>query len=126
MATHTAQKHYKETENEARDFIAMMRERTIDRNKEDIINMDQTPIAYSFHSRKTLETKGTKTIQVRASTTDTKRVSVAVTATARGKMLPPFMVFKGAPNGRIANENLALTLQAESMHASQRHGWTKH
>jgi len=80
----------------------MMRERIVDRNKDDILNMDQTPIAYSFHSRKKLETKGTKTIQVHASTTDTKHVTVAVTITASGKMLPPFVVFKGAPNGHIA------------------------
>ena len=101
-AMHTTQKHYKDIKNEAKDFIAMMRERIADRNKDDILNMDQTPIAYTFHSRKILETKGTKTIQVRASTKDTKRVTVAVTITASRKMLSPFMVFKRVPNGCIA------------------------
>jgi hypothetical protein len=62
VATHTAQKHYKETENESKDFIAMMKARLYGRNKDEIINMDQTPIAYSFHARTTLEAKGTKTI----------------------------------------------------------------
>ena len=103
MATHTAQKHFREAEESSRDFIAMMQERTVDRNKDDILNMDQTPIAYSYHSRKTLNTRMSRPVHVRASTTDTKRVTVAATVTASGKMLPPFMIFKGAPNGCIAS-----------------------
>ena len=51
-----------------------------------------------FHAKKTLEVKGSKTIQVHASTRDTKRVTVAATVTTSGKMLPQFMIFKGAPN----------------------------
>ena len=58
VATHTAQKHFRETEESSRDFIAMMQERTIDRNRDDILNMDQTPISYSYHSNKTLDTRG--------------------------------------------------------------------
>ena len=81
MATHTAQKHFRETKESSRDFIAMMRERTIDRNRDDILNMDQTPTLYSYHSNKTLDTRGARTIHVRASTTDTKRVTVAATVT---------------------------------------------
>ena len=99
----TTQKHYKETKSESKDFIAMIRE-SITNNKDDILNMDQTPIAYSFHSRKTLEKKGTKSIQVRASMMDTKHVTAAVTITASGKMLLAFMVFKRAPNGCIAKQ----------------------
>ena len=46
------------------------------RNKDEIINPGQTPIAYSFHTRTTLKANGTKMIQVHASTNDTKRVTV--------------------------------------------------
>jgi len=88
-ATHTAQKQFKETQLESSDFIAMMRGRLVGRNKDDIINMDQTPIAYSFHAKTALEAKGMKTIQAHMLTTDTKRITVAVTVTASGKMLPP-------------------------------------
>ena len=52
VATHTAQKHFKETADDTKDLIAMMKERTTNRNKDDIFNMDQTPIAYSFHVTK--------------------------------------------------------------------------
>ena len=33
--------------------------------------------------------------------TDTKRVALAATVTASRKMLSPFLIFKGKPNGRI-------------------------
>jgi len=87
VATHTAQKHFKDTEAESKDFIAMIKARLQGRNKDDTLNMDQTPIAYSFHSSMILEAGGTKTIQVCASTTDTKHVTAAATVTASGKML---------------------------------------
>ena len=44
-ATHTAQKHFKETQVESSDFITMMKGRLAGRNKDKIINMDQT-LAY--------------------------------------------------------------------------------
>jgi hypothetical protein len=64
--------------------------------------MDQTLIPFSYHSNKTLDFKCTKTIHAKASTTDTKQVTLAATVTASGKMLSPFLIFKGKPNGRIA------------------------
>ncbi len=102
-ATHTAQKHFVDTQEESNHFIAMMKEKIMAKNPSHIINMDQTPIPYSFHTNKTLELKGTKTIHVRASTTDTKRVTLAVTVDGSGNMLPPMLIFKSATNGRIAN-----------------------
>jgi hypothetical protein len=126
MATHTAQKHFWETEESSRDFILMMQERTVDRNRDDILNMDQTPIAYSYHSNKTLDTRGSRTVHIHASTTDTKRVTVvAATVIVSGKMLPPFMIFKGAPTDALHLASLALTLQPENAHARGRCGWTK-
>jgi hypothetical protein len=68
-----------------------------------IINMDQTSIPYSFHSNKTLKLKGSKTIHIHVSTTDTKRVTLAVTFDGSSKMLPPRLIFEGATNGWIAN-----------------------
>lgn len=88
-ATHMVQEHFKETQVESSNFIAMMKGRLAWRKKDNIVNMDQTPIAYSFHARTTLEAKGMKTIQVRMSMTNTKCFTVALTVTASGKMLPP-------------------------------------
>ena len=64
-----------------------------------IINMDQTPIPYSFHSNKTLKNKGARSVHIHSSTTDTKRVTLAITLDASRNMLPPVLIFKGAPNG---------------------------
>jgi hypothetical protein len=115
MANHTAQKHFQETEDCLRDFIAMMQERTVDQNRDNILNMDETPIAYSYHSNKSLDTKGFRTIHVCASMTDTKRVTVMSTVTASGKMHLPLMIFKGAPNGCIASHEF-VTYPATKKH----------
>jgi hypothetical protein len=50
-------KNFKETESESKDFIAMMKDRSADRNMDDILNMDQTLITHSFQVKKTLEAK---------------------------------------------------------------------
>ena len=121
-ATHTAQKHYTETEDDAKDFIAMMKTKVQGRNQDDILNMDQTPIPYSYHASKTLDVKGKKTIHARASTTDTKRVTLAATVTASGKMLPPFLIFKGKPNGRIAMREFS-TYPVGGKYACQEKAW---
>ncbi len=98
-ATHTAQKHFLETEEESKHFIAFIKAKIADKDPCDVLNMDQTPIPFSFHSNKTLENKGARTIHVRASTTDTKRVTLAVCLEASGRMLSPLLIFKGARKG---------------------------
>ena len=52
----------------------------------------------------TLETQGSRTVNVRASSGSTIRVTLAVFVTAAGDTLPPYMIFKGSPTGRIAKE----------------------
>jgi hypothetical protein len=69
-----------------------------------VINMDQTPIFFCMLPRTTLERIGSRTVNVRTPTASTLRVTVAVTITANGDMLPPLFVFKGKPGGRISRE----------------------
>ena len=66
-----------------------------------IINMDQTPIPFTYNSRKTLEIVGHRNVHVRKSTNDTKRATFAMTVTASDKLLKPLLAFKSARNGRI-------------------------
>ena len=47
-AMHTAQKNYHKTMEESRHFIEMMRDKLADKDPVLIINMDQTPIPFSF------------------------------------------------------------------------------
>ena len=43
---------------EAQPFIVMMKDMVADKDPSDIINMDQTPITYSFPAIHTIEKKG--------------------------------------------------------------------
>jgi uncharacterized protein YceK len=120
-AMHTAQKNYQETMEESCHFIEMMRDKVADKDPMLIINMDQMPIPFSIHSAKTLEKKGTKTIRVRASTLDTKRVMLAATVDVSSRMLPPMLIFKRAMNGCISHE--FATYPDEGHYACQKKAW---
>jgi len=101
-ATHTAQKYFKETQEESTHFIKVMRIKTVGKDPCDIINMDQTLILYLFHSNKTLENKGVRSVHVHASTLDMKHITLAFTLNGSGNLLPPMLIFKGAKNGHFA------------------------
>lgn len=62
----------------------------------DVLNM-QTTMPFSYHFNKMLDVKGTTIIHVRASTRDTKHVTLAATVTGSDNMLPTFLILKGAP-----------------------------
>jgi len=47
-------------------------------------------------------------VNVCSLTSDTKRVTLAVTIEVSGKTLLPFLIFKGVPNGRIANQKIVM------------------
>jgi hypothetical protein len=64
VLTHVAKKGHTETAEESFHFISLMRQKIAGMNPDDIIDMDQTPIPYSYHSNWTLEAKGTKTIHM--------------------------------------------------------------
>ena len=70
------------------------------------MNMDQTPVYFSMHSKKTIEKIGLRTINVLTSTNDTRCVTVAATIMASGDQLTPFVIFKESPSGRIAREQV--------------------
>jgi hypothetical protein len=102
-AMHTTKKHFLETEANAKDFMVMMRDKIDGRNPDDIINMDRTLVIFSYHSNKMLAIKRTKTIHTRMSMSDMKHIPLAAAAIASGNMLPPYLIFKGKPNGCIAS-----------------------
>ena len=84
--------------------------------------MDQTPVPFSLESNKTLEKQGIKTVYIRKSTSDTKRVTCALTVTASGRLLTPFLIFKGVPKGRIASRELP-TFNKDCLYACQENAW---
>jgi DDE superfamily endonuclease len=74
------------------------------RDKRFIINMDQTPVFFSMTPKTTLDEHGTRSVNVRASTGSTMRITVTVGVTAAGSTLPLMIVYKGKPNGRIVHD----------------------
>ena len=97
MGTHLSQHQPSEMDEIAADFVCVTREKLqmSCRDKAYIINMDQTPVLFSYDPKKTIEVVGRRTIHIRKSTRDTKRATCALTVTASGKMKTPLFVFKG-------------------------------
>ena len=97
MGTHLSQRQPSEMEEIAMDFVHVTQEKLqmSCRDEAYIINMDQTPVPFSYDPTKTIEVVGRRTIHIRKSTCDTKRATCALTVTASGKMITPLFVFKG-------------------------------
>ena len=102
--------------------MEFMRCKVSSMNPDHVINMDQTPFPFTFHLNCTWDTKGLWTVHVRSSTSDTKRMTLAVPVTMSGNLLPPFIVFKGSPNGRIA-QNKIETYPEMGFYAMQKKAW---
>ena len=124
LGTHESQKAPEETQTEALDFMGVIHPKLQlqCRSKAFILNMDQTPIPFTFNSKSTLEVVGARTVDVHKSTNDTKQATAAITITASGKMLPPLLVFKGAKNGRIAKKEFP-TFDKSMYYTCQENAW---
>ena len=97
MGTHLSQCQPSEMEEIAMDFVHITWEKLQMnwRDKDYIINRDQTPVPFSYDPKKTIEVVGRRTIHIRKLTCDTKHATCALTVTASGKMTTPLFVFKG-------------------------------
>ncbi len=124
MGTHESQRHPDEVAGEASDYMAMARSLVVGPHRDPryIVNMDQTPVYFTMNGKKTLNVAGAKTVQIRTSTNDTKRATVAVTICADGTLLPSVVVFKGAPLGRIATKEF-LTYPPNQQYHCQAAAW---
>ncbi len=109
IGTHLSQRKPEEVEVEAQDYMRLIHPFLIGRHSDlrFIINMDQTPVYFAMNAKKTLEVVGKKMFHVRTSTNNTKWVTVAVTITADGTVLPLMVIFKGKANERIAKTKFA-------------------
>jgi hypothetical protein len=122
VSTHVAQKHHKETEMASKFFISMVQDRVAGVPPESVLNMDQTPIYFSFHEKRTLAPKGQKTIHILASTNSTQRATLNVAVTLAGTMVKPMTIFKGKTTGTIARNELP-SFPSEGLWACQEKAW---
>jgi hypothetical protein len=106
MGTKVSQRPPSEVRQEAMKFQDFIRGADCDLRW--IINMDQTPVFFPMHPKKTLEILGKKTVIIRTSTNNTRRATVAltITATAAGDQLVPMVVYKETENGTIKKREL--------------------
>ena len=96
-----------------------MRHKVANMNPDHVLNMDQTPIPFLYHNKRTWEEKGVKTVHSRASTTDTKRATLAATVTMSGEVLLLLLIFKGAK----MKKNKLPTLPPVCLYAVQKKAW---
>ena len=97
MATHKAQRHPSEVEAEALQFLAYIHPIFMEPNRDAnfIFNMDQTLVQMAMDWKVTIDKVGARTVNLRTSASETKRVTVAVTLTASGRRVKSMVVFKG-------------------------------
>ncbi len=91
--THVVQMNNKQSEAVSHEFMEIMRQKVQNMNPDHVLNMDQTPIPFTFHANRTFSERGMRTLNIRASTSDTKRAMLAATVTLNGNLLPPFLIF---------------------------------
>ena len=101
--THEAQNHPQERQDLVEKFVVATHPflSQSNRDKRFIIKMDQTPIFFSMVPNTTLNCVGDLSMNVHSSSGSTMHVTVALTVTAAGGLLPPMFVFKAKPGGHV-------------------------
>jgi hypothetical protein len=104
VATHTAQRPPDEVHEDAKSHLALAVPKCVGPTHDPrfILNMDQTNSKFGNSPSSTINQRGTRTINMRTGTDDSKCCTVALTVSASGKMLPPMVIYKGTRHGRIA------------------------
>jgi DDE superfamily endonuclease/Transposase len=88
-----------------------------------VVNIDETNIEFDMTGSVTLANQGSRTVSLRSSGSSA-RCTVLLGVTFSGKKLPPFVIFKGMPNGRIAREWTGSTdFPSTSIYAVQQKAW---
>ena len=97
------------------------------RHQDFILNMDQTPVPFTYNARKMLEIVGRCTVHIRESTRDTKRATLfAMTVAASGKVLKPAVIFlKGFEMAELSNVNFQIIRMIRCTSANALLGWMK-
>ena len=101
----------------AEKFIKDISALTAGHSLNNILNMDEVPVYFDMPTKHTLESMGQKTIQTKTTGHEKTRFTVALTCTAAGRKLKPFIIFKGLknipkqdfPEGMVKAYNLMFT-----------------
>ena len=121
-STHTAQKHHKETELLSKMFMDKVQVRLEQIPCELISNMDQTATPFCSNPRTTLQAKGSRTVHISAAVGKKMRCTTHIGIDRSGKMMTPYIIFKGMPGGRIEKRELP-TFSDHAYYAMQKNAW---
>lgn len=90
------------------------------------LNMDQTSIEPDSVPKSTVDLRGAKSIASRKSTLPTSRITALLAVCSTGDKLPPLLVFKGRPGGRVHREvrRLAADFSNQVACTVQANAWT--
>lgn len=101
-----------------RDEMRSIRTRT-DIDYRLLWNMDETPVYFDIVPGKTIEVRGKKTVKVRTTGLEKRHLTVVLSCTANGDLLPPMIIFKGKTDRSIRG----LKAPAGVIVAYQQKGW---
>jgi hypothetical protein len=125
MGTHESQKALSVTAGLAEDYMVQTVRPLLSQpnhSQDYILNMDQTPVPFTFNEKRTLEIVGKRMIYIQKSMNDTKRVTCALAVTASGRVLTPMLVLKGVSGGRIEKREFT-SFPNNVIYACQGNAW---
>ena len=79
-------------------------------NLQRILNVDETPIYMDMTYNKTIEKKGAKNIEIITTGGEKIRISAILSISGDGKKLPPVLIFKAKPEGKLAKKLNAIEI----------------
>jgi hypothetical protein len=108
LATHTSQKPPEAACEDARSYLKLVRPMLVGRTRDPkfTFNMDQTNQFYGSSPKSTIDVRGQRTVNMRTGANDSHRCTVALTVTAAGNFLMPYIVYKGVEGGTIHKREL--------------------
>ena len=106
IGTHIGQEHSENYKEKMFEFIKLVESyrKCNDLELDQIANMDETPLFLNMARTRAIAKIGSKTVNIKTHGQEKVRVIVILWIVADGTKLPPVVVFKGNPNGRVAKE----------------------
>lgn len=96
FVTTKCQKNAEEMKIAVESYFKELNEMTDALNKPRVYNMDECCIFFELNRGQTLEVKGKKVVGAFSSGKDKERVTLLITASSDGHLLPPFILFKAS------------------------------
>lgn len=88
-----------------------------------LFNMDQTSVYWGMGKRTTVEFVGAQTVRSATNGGESYRCTMALTAAANGRIIPPHFVFNGTPGGDVEREVNSYCMGEVATFSVQNNAW---